>query len=155
MEISDWISISAIVVNSGLAVWLVITLQSKLTNNRVLKDHLINEVLEVRSIIQNKIEKIHASKETPRHLISWFKLMNVKQENLMRLINSKYGIDKDLLKPFQVELRVIITEDEGYIASFRDNKKIELTASTKERVIIFLQKNTHLFTNVIVKINDA
>jgi hypothetical protein len=41
MKISDWISIITLIVNSGLAIWIVSTIQRKMNNRRVLKDHFI------------------------------------------------------------------------------------------------------------------
>jgi hypothetical protein len=155
LDISDWISIISLMVNSVLAIWIVYTIQNKLKNKRVLKDHLINEVLNIRNQYRTKIEKIHSSKSKPKELLPWFKLMNVKVSNLMEITSSKYGIDQKILSPFQQELRSIITEDEGFINSFSKNQEIKLTEETKGTLIKFLQDNSHLFNDAIVFINDA
>ena len=49
VSISDWISIIGIIINSSLSIWLVITIQNRLTNKRVLKDHFITEIKDIRS----------------------------------------------------------------------------------------------------------
>jgi hypothetical protein len=115
----------------------------------------ISELLDIRITYKNKIEKIHASKTKPQELIPWFKLMNVKVINLMQLINNKYGIDERKLYPFQNQLRLIITEDKGFIEAYSANYYIELTENTKNEIYRFLQDYSHLFNDLIVEVNDA
>lgn len=152
---SDWISIISLIINSLLAIWIVITIQKKLRNRRVLKDHIINEILDIRLSYKRQVEKIHSSKAKPKELLPWFKLMNVKVINLMDIANSKYGIDKQIFDPFQTQLRFIITEDQGYINSFKNNQEVELTDHTKQILLKFLQENNYRFNSAIVSINDA
>ena len=45
----------------------------------------------------------------PQKIIPWFKLMNIKVDDLMSIVNAKYKIDEKKLKPYQIDLRELIT----------------------------------------------
>lgn len=153
--LSDWISIVSIIINSLLAVWIVTNIQKNQINKRVLKDFIIKEFIDIRSQYKDKIENLYNSKIHPKPLLPWFKLMNIKVINLMNIANTKYKIDKDLLHPFQIDLRDMITENESFIKAYSGNSEIKLTDSERSRIVQFLQDNSHVFNDLIVKINDA
>jgi len=158
MDTSDWISLLGILVNSVLAYWIVKTIQNKLTNRRVLKDHFILEVKEIRSEYKVCLNNLYNNKTHPENVIPWFKLMNIKVADLMKLISEKYKISEDILQPYQNELRDLVTNNADFTNQFREKKDknmpIEFSDNSRHEFIIFQQQHNHLFNDLIVKIND-
>jgi hypothetical protein len=153
VKVADWISIVGIVVNSVLAWWIVRTIQNRLTNKRVLKDHFIGEIKEVRAEYKNFLNNLYANKAAVSSVIPWFKLMNIKVADLMELINKKYLVEKSKLNPYQTTLRELITENEDFIKYFKE-EVVEFSENSKQQIIIFQQTHNHLFNEIIMLIND-
>jgi hypothetical protein len=152
---SDWVQIFGILVNAGLAVWIVCTIQNKQTNKRILKDHFISEIKEIRNdyrIFLNSLYSNHLSSAT---VLPWFKLMSIKIEDLMALTGTRYSIDKKILSPYQNDLIKLITDNEDFISQFKNGKEIVFSEKSKAQFIKFQQDNAHLFNEMIIKINDA
>ena len=155
LDASNWISIAGIFINACLAGWIVLTIQSKLANRRVLKDHLIEELKEIRMEFRNCLNNIYSNKTPPKNVLPWFKLINIKIEDLTAIINMKYKINKDILRPYQNELRDLITESEDFEKQYEGSGLYAPSVSTKTALMKFQQRNSHLFNDVIIKINDA
>jgi len=152
---SDWIDLIGILVNSLLAIWIVRTIQSKLTNKRVLKDHFINEIKEIRNDYKTCLNNLYTSQSVAKRVIPWFKLMYIKVDDLMKLINQKYAIDKKMLSPYQNELRELITENEDFIKQYETGKPITFSEDSKSQFIKFQQSYNHLFNDIIIRVNDS
>lgn len=153
ISISDWISIAAIIINAVLA-WLIVrTIQNKLTNKRVLKDHFICEVKELRLEYKAFLSNLYENKAIPSTVIPWFKLMNIKVNDLMELLQQTYKIDKEILLPYQNDLRELITENEDFINCFKLDK-VNFSDKSRQKIIQFQQKHNHLFNEVIILINN-
>lgn len=155
MNVSDWINVAAILINTAVAIWIVKTIQNRLTNNRVLKDHFIDEIKDIRSEYRNFLNNIYADKTEIRTIIPWFKLMNIKISDLLTLVHVKYGIDKRFLSPYQNDLRELITESEDFINQYKSGKFINCSESLKQEMIKFQSENNHLFNELIIGINDT
>lgn len=151
---SNIINILGIGVNSLLAVWIVRTLQSNLTNKRYLKDHLIQEVKDLRSEYKRFLNELNSGNLKPRRILPWFKLMNIKVQDTMEIISQKYDVKEDLLKSYQVDLRELVTELEEFNLNFKDNKVITLKESSLRELIKFQQTNNSRFNSLIITIND-
>lgn len=154
-SISDWISIIGIIINSSLSIWLVITIQNRLTNKRVLKDHFITEIKDIRSEYKIFLNNLYSNNIRVKSVIPWFKLMNIKVIDIMRTINEIYKIDENILNPYQNELRELITENEDFISSFSLEQNIIFSDSSRTKIIEFQQRNNSLFNKLIIKINEA
>lgn len=152
---SDWVEIFGIIVNAGLAFWIVRTIQNKLTNKRVLKDHFINEMKEIRSEYKNCLNNLYSDQTMPKRVIPWFKLMNVKVNDILLVANQKYKIDKTKLIAYQRELQELITNNEEFIIQFKTAKTVVFSEHSKATFIKFQQDNNHLFNDIIIAINDA
>ena len=155
VSISDWISIIGIIINSSLSIWLVITIQNRLTNQRVLKDHFITEIKDIRSEYKIFLNNLYSNNTRVKSVIPWFKLMNIKVIDIMRTINEIYKIDENILNPYQNELRELITENEDFISSFNLEQNIIFSDNSKTKIIEFQQKNNSLFNRLIIEINKG
>lgn len=155
VSISDWINIIGIIINSSLSIWLVITIQNRLTNKRVLKDHFITEIKDIRSEYKIFLNNLYSNNIRVKSVIPWFKLMNIKVIDIMRTINEIYKIDENILNPYQNDLRELVTENEDFINSFYLGENIIFSDSSKTKIIEFQQKNNNLFNRLIIEINKG
>lgn len=154
LEAGEWIEIASIVVNLFLAYWIVTTVQDKINNKRVLKDHLINEIKDIRYEYRNFLNILYSNKSKPQEIVPWFKLMSIKIKDIIELISKSHKIDKKILDSYKVELKKIITEFNEYIDNYNSNSEIILTPSSHLKLIKFEQKYNHIFNDIIVQIND-
>lgn len=156
LESSDWIAIFSVLINSGLAYWIVKTIQNRLTNKRTLKDHLISEVIELRSNYRDFFNNLYTNKTYPKTVTPYLKLMNIKIVDLMDIIKKEYKIKNDLLIPYQVELGELITNNHDFISQFNENRTpMKFSANSLNEIIKFQQDNNKLFNDLIIQINKA
>lgn len=154
LEAADWIAILGVIINAGLAIWIVRTIQNKLTNRRILKDHFINEIKEIRNEYKSWLNSLYSNNTHPLRVIPWFKLMNIKVDNLMSIANAKYGINKSILRPYQIELPDLITNNPDFVSHFKKDK-IVFSEQSRSQLIMFQQTYNQLFNEIIISINDA
>jgi hypothetical protein len=150
----DIITIFGIVVNLFLARWLIKTLQNNLTNKRYLKDHLICEIKELRLEYRKFLNDLYYGKLKPKNITPWFKLMNIKTQDIMDILERKYEIDIGTLKTYQIELRNLVTEQKEFNENYRENKNIILEDLSLKELLVFQQKNNSKFNTLIIDINE-
>lgn len=155
IKTADLITMGGIFVNAILAVWVVYNLQKNQKNARILKDHFINEAKELRSAYAEFFFGLYNGTIQAKTVIPWFKLMDIKVNDLMGLLRKKYKVDIDFLLPYQNELNARVTGNPDYSAYFNLPQSIIFSESSKNSFMRFEQKNNHLFNDLIVKINDA
>jgi hypothetical protein len=155
LTLADWISLIGIIINSILAYWIVRTIQNKLTNKRVLKDHFISEIKEIRGEYKEFLNNLYSSKIHSGKVIPWFKLMNIKVDNILDLAVRRYRLDNKALNPYQNQLRDLITDNVDFINQFGLDVPLNLSQDSKNQLIRFQQQHNHLFNEIIIKINDA
>lgn len=153
-DTGNYIDIIAIIVNVILTIWIVIVLQNRSNNKRILKDHYINEIKELKNDYKSFLTNLYNCKVSPKNIIPWFKLMNIKVTDIMEEINCIYKIDKDKLNPYQNELRDLLTDNEDFNNQF-NNEKLDLSTISKNSLIKFQQDRNKLFNQIILKINNS
>ena len=155
LEPSDWIDLLGIIVNAGLAFWIVKTIQSRLTNKRVLKDHFINEIKEIRNEYRTCLNNLYSNSSHPKRVIPWFKLMNIKVTDVMSIVNTKYKVEKEKLNPYQRDLQELITNNEDFMNQYKNDKPLVFSEDSKSLFVKFQQQHNQLFNYIIIKINDS
>ncbi len=153
MSCSDWINVLGIIVNSFLAIWVVRILQNNLANQRALKDHLINEVIEVKDLYSIFIKQLVQGELSTKSIIPELKLLNVKTNAIIEILNKEYSIEKDRLQAYQIDLREFITELDEFTRNYRNNNLLELEHSSINEIIRFQQKHSKKFNQIILEIN--
>ena len=89
----------------------------------------------------------------PKNIIPWHKLMNIKVNDVMYDLENTYKINKTSLKPYQIELRELITDNEDFIEQF-NSEKLVLNHNSINLIIKFQQNHNKLFSDLIIKINN-
>lgn len=155
LEASDWIDLIAIIVNAILAYWIVKTIQNRLQNKRVLKDHFIKEIKEIRNEYKTCLSNLYSDNTIPSRVLPWFKLMNIRVSDIMMHINEKYAVDKDKLRPYQRDLQELITNNADFMTQFRSTTAVKFSENSKTQMMVFQQNHNKLFNDIIVAINDS
>ena len=153
-SVDNCISILGIIINASVAIWIVKTIQNRFTNSRILKDHFIEEIKEIRDEYKLFLNNLYSSKTKAQTAISWFKLMNIKVSNTMEFINKSYKINKDILNPYQNDLRELVTNNDDFNNNYKSTSGIHFSEESRMHLIQFQQKNYHLFTEIIIRINN-
>ena len=73
LSTSDWVNIFGFAVNAGLAIWIIKTIQYNQNNRRVLKDHFINEMKDIRTEYKNCLNNLYSNNTHPQRIIPWLK----------------------------------------------------------------------------------
>lgn len=154
MNYSEIISIVEIFVNVLLTIWIISVLQKNLNNERVLKNHFIEEIKLIREDYRRQMTSLYSNSTHSTKITPWFKLMNIKVNDLMLLIEKKYNVDKSILLPYQQDLRELITNNEDFIESYSKKGKVVFSNASKNSLIVFQQKHNKLFNKIILGIND-
>lgn len=155
LSTGDFIAILSLCLNLGFGIWVVYVLQNNLSNRRVLKDHFISEVKELRKEYISYLNILYLDKAKTKSVLPWFKLMNVKTENLMNILSHKYKTDSDLLNPYQNDLRDLVTDNPDFISQFSSTETVTFSNISKNTFIEFQTTHSHLFNDLIISINDA
>ncbi|MDN4753868.1 hypothetical protein QYZ87_04890 [Porphyromonadaceae bacterium W3.11] len=156
MNISDWIDAVGVLVSIAgvfVAIWVGYTLQTVLTAERTIKDILIKRIDKLSDKYDLLYSKILEEGINPRLILSWFKSFNIEADALLKKASEMYGIDSSFLKPFQADLRELITNDESYMNNFKSEMFKPSNALTND-IQGFHKNNHHLFLDLICKIND-
>lgn len=153
ITISDWIAIAGIVVDAVVAIWIVKTIQNKLTNRRVLKDLIIKDIIDIKKEYNDFLNEIDNDEVLPKDVVPKLKSLSLKINNMMGLIPESYTISKDILQPYQTELNMMITNDKDYSDNYKENKPVKFT--NKTQFYEFQNKYGNLFNKLIVKVNEA
>jgi len=156
ITISDLISIFGIIVNVFIAWFIISKIQKNANNRRILKDHFINEIKEIRNEYILILNEIYHDKCKPQELLYQLKSMDIKVNDLMEIINEKYKkIEKKKLTPYTRELKKLINVDKNFIKSYKENKITKFSMILKNEINIFQKKHNSLFNQVIIDINDS
>lgn len=155
LDFSNIIDVLAIIVNSALAYWIVKTIQNKLTNKRVLKDHFISEIKDLRLDYDECVKSAYAGTLEPKNITRWFKIENIKKNHLLKYLGDIYGVEIRDLNKFHVELRELFTNSPEYTANYRGNVPLLFSISTKREIDKLNIKYYHVFNKIIIEINDS
>jgi len=144
-----------ILINSGIALYIVSNIQKNQVNKRLIKDHLISEIKDIRNDYKDLLSNLTNGVILPSSILPWFKLMNIKINDIMSLAKKKYNVETDYLKPYTDDLRDLITENKEFEAIFNSTTSVSLSNGFRMNIIAFQQKHNHLFNELVIDVNDA
>lgn len=150
--LSDLLNILGIAANVILAIIIINYLQKKIDNKRVMKDHFIQEVKELKLEYITLINNVYSGKYVSAvETLPELKLLSIKINNLNDYLTEIYSIKDEPFMPYQIELNKIITEN--YI-ELPGITKIGKEAQVRRELLVFEQKYIGKFTDVIILINN-
>lgn len=149
------VELIGIIVNAFLAIWIVTQIQKNQNNERSIKDHFINEVIELRVDCRNFLKSVYLGSKTQNEIISSLQLIGIKSTHLMNVLNFSFRLDKSYLDRYIYELNQIITGDSNFEQGKSPDAKIEITKKTQKDLLKFQSDHQHTFNGLILGINEA
>ncbi|MGO4708644.1 hypothetical protein AB4Y90_05890 [Chryseobacterium sp. 2TAF14] len=152
-DFSNIIDIVSMAVNAFLAVFIVKNIQKSQDNERVIKDHFINEVKAIKDQYAIFYNNVIYGRITAQGMLEWFKLMNIKVSDVSNMLEANYKIKNDIFNPFIINLPDLITNDNCYISQFRSST-FTIDVPLKRKIFDFHSRNLKIFNECIIMINN-
>lgn len=160
-NVSDYLTASQVVVSvvdigitSFIAIWVVRSIQKKIDNEKVLKEYISKELLLLRSDLRSYIEKIISSKVKPKTIKREHHLLSVRIQDLLSIMNIKYGVDKKYLNVYRLYLMKIIEADKTYEQAYLGDKAVILEQKTVLKLHDLMIKHDHRFNDLLLQIYE-
>jgi hypothetical protein len=150
---ADWIAIASIVVNSLLAVWIVTSIQSRVSNNRSLKDYIIAEIIRLRDDYNHHFDCLMSDGVVAQEALAWYKMMGNRIATLSNSLASEYGLDQALLGSFHSQLRLLVTNNSDFMAQYKSKRNVAFKADSKSSFLQFRSEHEHIFHDIVVLVN--
>lgn len=150
----DIINIIGLVINLIVGGIILFKIQSRENNKRVLKDHFIEEIKQLKSDYRDFIDKLYLGEVNAREAVTWFKMTNVRVNELVGLMNQKYKVHPKVFEPYQITLRNLITNSEDFIRAW-NSPTVQFSEESKKMILAFRTKYENRFNKVIIDVNDA
>ena len=148
------IGLIEILVTAFVAIWIVQSVQTKIDNEKVLKDFFSSELIQLRADLRLFIAKLMKGELEARTIKQEHNLLRVRINDLLSALNKKYEVDKKLLGAYRQNLLKIVEADENYIDSFAGNKRVSLTNETVLKLQKLRSDNDHLFNDILIKLYE-
>ncbi|EOR96497.1 hypothetical protein ADIARSV_0281 [Arcticibacter svalbardensis MN12-7] len=155
LDTSNWIDLLGIIANLLFAWWIVIAIQNKINNKRVLKDHFIQDLKEIRNDYRLFFINIDKGVLLPNEILPWFKLMNIKVKDLLDVVKTVHKIDIYQLDPFKKDLNELMSENSDFKTNYRSEQPIVFSGRSKRDFIKFQGKYISRFNEILILINSA
>lgn len=150
-----FISLLGVIATTWVAIWLGRRIQSRLTDHRNLKDYFISELIWIRDQYRTFDNDLLNGNVDSGDVLSRFKLISVRANDLLTSINDKCGIDTAVFKEFHLALLTLISDCESMVKGIRKNNKVVLTKAEKLQFSNIQQKYVHIFNDAVIRINET
>lgn len=148
------IGVLEIIVTAFVAVWIVRSVQRKQENDRVLKDHLAHELINLRADVRTFLEKLMNGTIKAQHIKREHHLLSIRMRDILGALNKKYGVDKQKLKAYRSPLLKIVEEDEDYQQKCQGDELVSLSKETTLKLHEIRINNDHVFNDILLKIYE-
>lgn len=162
LNTDQWISVAnafisfvGIVATTWVAIWLGRRIQARLADSRNLKDYFISEIIWIRDQYRAFDNDILDGKVCTTDVLSHFKLISVRSNDLISRLNEKYKMDVTAFKEFHLELLSLISECDSMQKGISKKNSVTLTQIEKTRFNEIQQKYVHIFNDAVIKINEV
>ena len=146
------ISLIEILITAFVAIWIVQSVQTRIDSEKVLKDYLSGELIQLRTDLRLFLDKLIRGEIEAQSIKRDHNLLRVRIKDLLATLNKRFEVDKKYLSAYRQNLLRIIEDDENYEKGFSENEKVELTEETINRIHKLRTDNDHLFIDILLKL---
>lgn len=139
----------------GLTYWLVSVVQNGINNRRLLKDHYIREVLELRLEYFDLFRSLQNGQINPKNLPYRFQQISIRVDDLMPGIKEDFCDVTEDLSAYHLEIFLGIEAISEYQAKYRANKKVFANKASKEALQELQRCSIGTFNSIIRQINGS
>src|SRR5258706_2008947 len=144
-----------IIVNAFLAWWIVSSIQKRQNNERAIKDHFTEELKDLRTNCRTFLTAIYQGNKMHREIIPTLKLIGIKASHLMNAFEYGFGMDKNYLNSYLVEMNKTITDDPNFISCSNPSECVTLTPDSLDKLLRFQSSHQNRFNDLVLGINEA
>ncbi len=137
----------------GLTYWLVSVVQNGINNRRLLKDHYIKEVLEIRSEYFDLFRSLQNGELKPKDVAYRYQQLSIRVDDLMPGILEDFSLVKDDLSAYHLSILTRVSELDEYQRKYKLNRKIFTTIKSKEALQEIHRCSIGTFNAIIRQIN--
>jgi|CXWL01.1.fsa_nt_gi hypothetical protein len=139
----------------GLTYWLVSVVQNGINNRRLLKDHYIREVLEVRSEYFDLLRSLQAGELKSKDVQYRFQQLSIRVDDLMPSIMEEFSSVKDDLSAYHLSILTGVSELDEYQRKYKRNSKVFTTIKSKESLQAIHRCSIGTFNAIIRQISGS
>lgn len=150
-------SFSLVVSGAGVALtyWLVSVVQNGINNRRLLKDHYIREILEIRSDYFDLFRSLQNGELKSKDVAYRFQQLSIRVDDLMPGIIEDFGLVKDDLSAYHLNILTGVSELDEYQRKYKRNSKVFTTIKSKEALQEIHRCSIGTFNAIIRQINGS
>lgn len=152
--IAAWLSLVVSIAGVLVTCWLAVSVQSGFNNRRILKDHFIREILEIRQEYLDLLRRLQVGDVFAKEVTFLFQQINIRVEDLMPILVEQFKLTQNF-RDYHINILSTVTEIPEYTTKFRGNGKVFLRKDSKEILQSAHANNMGVFTKVIIEINDS
>jgi hypothetical protein len=153
MKISDWISISGIVITSAVGLWIGVSVRRNFTINRSVKDYFISECQDIKKSYGIFLNCLYKDSKSSKSIIEWFKLMSIKIDIFEKFLKEEFKVDPQILITHN-QLKQFITETDEFNETFNE-PTFKLTSPIKRKIVEIHEGFSKELTKIVIQINKA
>lgn len=139
----------------GLTYWLVSVVQNGINNRRLLKDHYIREVLEIRSEYFDLFRSLQKGELKPKDVAYRYQQLKIRVDDLMPGILEEFPLVNEDLSAYHLSILTGVEELDEYQRKYRKNNKVFTTIKSKEALQEIHRCSIGIFNAIIRQINGA
>jgi hypothetical protein len=148
---------SLVVSAAGVLVtlWLVTVVQNGINNRRLIKDHFIKEVLEIRKEYLDLVRMLEEGSVKPKLVPVLFRQINIRVLDTMPILQREFSLVKDNIGEYHFKVLTAVTEMKEYTRKYKGNGKVFLDVDSKEKLQEIHGASIGVFNLLIMQINDS
>lgn len=148
------VSIVDVLITSGLGLWIGVTFQKNLSNNRALKDYYKEEIQLLNGELSSFTDQLLAGKCNAQDLKEWFKVITIKAETLQNsIIVQLKDVYPGVLKEI-IDLKQFVTGTSEFNTQY-NNEYLTLDVQSRNKVLEHQKCIKEGIVSLIVFMNRA
>ncbi len=152
LKIDNYISIAAILIDLIIVILIGLFYNKSFSDKREVKNFLVEELKSFHKNYKDFANGVYNDKLDANSILNWFKLSNMKLDNLNYFLSQNLNIKDKRIKDEIIKLRELITDSTSFNNSF-SNLNVQLSHSVKSEIISNNRIITHVIFDTILKVN--
>ena len=139
----------------GLTYWLVSVVQNGINNRRLLKDHYIQEILEIHPEYFDLFRSLQKGELKPKDVAYRYQQVKIRVDDLMPGILEDFSLVEEDLSNYHLNILTCIEDLDEYKRKYKSNTKVFTTIRSKEALQEIHRCSIGTFNALIRQINGS
>lgn len=142
-------------VGVALTYWLVSVVQNGINDRRLLKDHFIREILDIRKEYFALLTDLQSGRVKAKQVALLFQRISVRVEDLVPIVSEEFPAATIDLLEYHVNLLSGVTSIDEYERKFPKNLRIFTTIRSRQALHDIQSESIGAFNSLIRQINNS